>query len=109
MPDAPLQPPPALPSDRLITPQTIIALVAMAIVAVIVAKVLWNGNEQLQGQVLVIASGSMGTLLAFYFGSSKGSADKDAKPVPPPVVVAPVATMLPATADATPPPPGATP
>lgn len=82
-------PPSPLPSDRLVTPQTVIAFLGMLMAFSIVWKILYNGSETLQSQVLMLAQNLVVAIVAFYFGSSKGSADKDAKP-PAPVVVAPV-------------------
>lgn len=81
----------ALPSDRIVTPQTMIALLAMVMAYTIVAKILWNGSETLQSQVLMLAQNLVVAIVAYYFGSSKGSSDKDAKPPAVPVVVAPAA------------------
>lgn len=76
-----------LPSDKLLTPQTVIAFMGMIMAYSIVWKILYNGTETLQSQVLMLAQNLVVAIVAFYFGSSKGSADKDAK--------APVVRMAP--------------
>jgi len=93
--------PQPLPSDKLITPQTMIAFLGMLMAFSIVWKILYNGSETLQSQVLMLAQNLVVAIVAFYFGSSKGSADKDAKTPAAPVVVA--APIVPAVV--APPPP----
>lgn len=94
--------PPPLPSDRLVTPQTVIAFLGMLMAFSIVWKILYNGSETLQSQVLMLAQNLVVAIIAFYFGSSKGSADKDAKPTPPPLAPIVMAAPAPAPAPAAP-------
>lgn len=65
-------------TESLWTPQTVIGLIGMAIVAGTVAAVLAFGDPQTKAQTVggVLTMG--GAIVAFYFGSSKGSQQKDA-------------------------------
>lgn len=65
-------------ADPLITPQSIIAVMAMLIVAGTVAAALMLGDASMRSQTVggVMAIGSAVT--GFYFGSSSGSQRKDA-------------------------------
>lgn len=68
----------SIPAEPLITPQSIIAVMAMVIVAGTVAAALMLGDASMRSQtvggVMAIGSGVTG----FYFGSSSGSQKKDA-------------------------------
>ena len=57
--------------------QSLVAFMAMLIVAGSVAAVFWHGDAQLIGQTVggVLAIGS--AVVGFYFGSSRGSQAKD--------------------------------
>ena len=68
---------PAAPPEPLLTPQVIIGLVSMAIAGGTIATVLYQGDPQLRSQALVGAIGYGGTILGWFFGSSKGSQAKD--------------------------------
>jgi hypothetical protein len=86
-----------MPVEPLITPQSIIGIIGMLILAGTVAAVFYVGDPETRSQTIggVLAIG--GTIVGFYFGSSKGSASKDAAliaaavpPAPPaPAVVPP--------------------
>lgn len=67
-----------VPAEPLITPQSIIAIMAMLIVAGTVAAALMLGDASMRSQTVggVMAIGSAVT--GFYFGSSSGSQKKDA-------------------------------
>ena len=101
-PDPPAPPPTTapvpLPSDRMLTPQTIIAFMCMLIGGGTLGAILWQGDPQLRSQALVAAVGLMSIAANYYFQSSKGSADKDARS---PVLVSPNAPLPAATADLT--------
>jgi len=73
-PSSPAAPPP----DPLISPQTIVAVIGMLIVAGTVAAVFVIGTPETKSQTVggVIAIG--GTIIGYYFGSSRGSQAKDA-------------------------------
>ena len=64
--------------DSLWSPQTIVGLVAMAITAGTIAAIFTVGDKptiaQTVGGVMTLA----GTVVGFYFGSSKGAQNKDA-------------------------------
>ena len=66
------------PTDSLWSPQTIVGLVAMGITAGTIAAIFEVGDKptiaQTVGGVMTLA----GTVVGFYFGSSKGSQAKDA-------------------------------
>jgi glucose uptake protein GlcU len=70
---------PVAPHPSLLTAQFAIALIGMAIVAFTVVAVLLYGDPQTKSQTIgaVMALGS--AIAGFYFGSSKGSQDKDAR------------------------------
>ena len=73
-----IQPPPTPDLDSLWSPQFIIALMGMIIVGGTVAATLVAGDASTKSQVIggVMALG--GTVVAFYFSSSRGSQSKDA-------------------------------
>jgi len=64
-------------TDSLWSPQTIVGLVAMAITAGTIGAIFMVGDKptiaQTVGGVMTLA----GTVVGFYFGSSKGSQSKD--------------------------------
>ena len=66
------------PADPLLTPQTVIALFGMTIVAGTVVAVFALGTAEVRSQTVggVLAMGGM--IVSFFFGSSKGSQQKDA-------------------------------
>jgi H+/Cl- antiporter ClcA len=68
------------PPEPLWTPQTIIALIGLAIVGGTVAAVFTKGDTGSQQLVTGIVLGTFGAaIFSFYFGSSKGSQAKDAQ------------------------------
>lgn len=73
-----------LPTDKLLTQQSVIAYVVLAIVAATVGHTLYTGDVQLRSQVLGAVLGVGGMVVGYYFGSSKGSQDKDARGPQPP-------------------------
>jgi len=65
-------------NKQLWTPQLIIGLIGMAIVAGTVAAVFVIGDVQLRSQTVGGVMSLGGMVAAYYFGSSHGSQDKDA-------------------------------
>ena len=80
MTDAPAADPPVRQApESLLTPQFIIAALAMVIVAGTTAAVLAAGEPQSIATVVGFVFGNLAAgPLGFYFGSSKGSQAKDA-------------------------------
>lgn len=68
-----------LPTDKLLTQQSVIAYIVLTIVAATVGHTLYTGDVQLRSQVLGAVLGIGGAVVGYYFGSSKGSQDKDAR------------------------------
>jgi len=66
-------------SDSLWSPQVVIALVVLAITAGTVAGVFVLGDAPMRNTIggLVVGTG-LGSVTGFFFGSSKGSQNKDA-------------------------------
>ena len=66
-------------NDSLLSPQFVLAVFAMMIVAGTVAAVFWRQNDSAINVALGFVFGSLGSgVIGFYFGSSKGSQNKDA-------------------------------
>ena len=66
------------PADPLWTPQTIIALLGMGMVAGTIAGVFLKGDPPTLQLVVGLVIGTYGgSVFSFYFGSSKGSQKKD--------------------------------
>jgi hypothetical protein len=66
------------PNDSWHSPQTIIAIGILIIVAGTVFGVFWKGDAAIMNTIagLVVGSG-IGSITGFYFGSSRGSQVKD--------------------------------
>lgn len=82
-----------LPSDNMLTPQSIVAFACVAIGAASIAAAFVLGDAQMRGQALIAGVAALAATYGFYLGSSKGSADQHARaPVvaPQPASVAPV-------------------
>ncbi len=81
-PAPPVAPPPTpttVAGDVLLSPQTIIALIGMLIVAGTVIGVFLKGDPPTLQLVVGLVIGTYGgSVFSFYFGSSKGSQQKDA-------------------------------
>lgn len=78
--------PPTLPADSLWTPQTIIGLYALTIGACTIAGIFFIGDKPTIAQTVGGVMTILGTVVGFYFGSSRGSQAKDeraAQPVSP--------------------------
>ncbi len=83
-------------TEKLTSPQSVIALAVLAIVVGVLAIVAYRGNDELLGNVVAfILGGGLSSVTQFYFGSAKGSQAKDqtiaqlatpSPPVAPPVV-----------------------
>ena len=65
-------------ADPLLTTQSVVAYATLLIVAGTVGHTLYTGDVQLRSQVLGGVLGIGGMVIGYYFGSSKGSADKNA-------------------------------
>ncbi len=85
MSDAPPTPAPPLPTaqqaanNSLWTPQSIIALITLGVVALTIAGVFWKADPPTLQLVIGLVIGGYGKdIMNFYYGSSKGSQDKDA-------------------------------
>ena len=95
--DAPPPRPARRDYDLLWTPQTIIALAGILIVAGTIIGVFWKGDAPTLQLVVGLVIGTFGSsIFQFYFGSSKGSQDKDV------TIATQAATPVVVTADATP-------
>lgn len=71
------------PVHSLRSPQTIIALYGMTIVAGVLGGIFWKGDAQLITAVSMSVIGMIvGGVTGFYFGSSTGSQTKDAPKLP---------------------------
>lgn len=85
--------------DSMRSPQTIIALLGLGLVAATIGGVFWRGDTATQQLVIGIVIGSYGKdIFGFFFGSSAGSQRKDSTaPTPPaaPLVVTTVPTPEP--------------
>lgn len=70
---------PTAANDSLGSQQFILAIIVLGIVAGTIAAVFWKGDPSVQNVVsgTVIGTG-MGGVVGFFFGSSKGSQNKDA-------------------------------
>lgn len=68
--------PTPLPTDKLLTPQSIIGYSCVAVGASAIAAAFVVGDAAMRGQALIAAVGAMAAAYGFYLGSSKGSADK---------------------------------
>lgn len=68
-----------LPSDQLVTPQSIVAYSCVLIGAGSIAGAFIVGDASLRGQAFVAGVAALAAVYGYYTGSSKGSADKDAK------------------------------
>jgi len=85
-------------NNSLWTPQMIMGMYGMTIVAGAVAAAIFLGAPETRGQAIGAAITFGGLILGFYFGSSKGSQDKDTanvklqerSVVPAPTPVAPI-------------------
>lgn len=93
-PDPPQDPvvavaPAPLPSDALITPQALVTYACLLIGAGSIAAAFIWGDASLRGQAFVAGTLALGAAYNFFLGSSKGSADKDAKTPAAPVVPVP--------------------
>lgn len=65
-------------NNSLWTPQTVVALSGIIIVAGTIAGVFWKGDAPTLQLVVGLVIGGYGSgIYNFYFGSSKGSQDKD--------------------------------
>jgi len=64
--------------DRLWSPQTIVGMFAMAIVAGTIAAIFLVGDKPTIAQTVGGVMTMGGTVIGFYFGSSRGSQAKDA-------------------------------
>ncbi len=91
----------SLPTNQLWTAQTIVGLFGMTIVAGTVAAIFAFGDKPTIAQTVGGVMTLGGTIIGFYFGSSKGSQDKDATGTPTP----PFAGGTPAAWVRSPPPP----
>ena len=101
-----ITPPTVPPPEQLLTPQTIIALIGLAIVAGTVSATFWKGDPATQQLVTGVVLGTFGAaIFNFYFGSSKGSQAKDAQATAKDAAIAALVGVQPAPA---PLPPGAT-
>lgn len=70
--------PPAAPTPEPIwTAQTILAVYGMTIAGMILGAILYKSDPQMNSQALVGAFGIISVITGFFFGSSKGSQDKD--------------------------------
>lgn len=82
-------------NDSLMSPQFILAVMLLVIAAGTIAAVFIKGNPEVQNVIAGTVIGTiLGAITGFYYGSSKGSQNKDA------------ATILPATSVTPPPIPG---
>lgn len=75
--------PATLPSDRLITPQSIIAFGCVLIGAASIAAAFVLGDAAMRGQALIAGVAALAATYGYYLGSSKGSADQHARSAPP--------------------------
>ena len=72
------------PVQSMKSPQSVIALFGLVIVAGVIAGVFWRGDAQLITAVSMSTLGIItGAVFGFYFGSSTGSQAKDAAALPP--------------------------
>ena len=76
--------PKPLATNSLWTAQTIMGLFGMTIVAGTVAAIFLVGDKPTIAQTVGGVMTLGGSIIGFYFGSSKGSQDKDATAAPPP-------------------------
>lgn len=66
------------PDEKLMAPQSIIALITLAIVIMVLGIVAWRGNDELLGNVVsFILGGGFVAVTQYYFGSAHGSQQKD--------------------------------
>lgn len=79
-----------LPSDRLLTPQSVIAFTCVAIGGGSIAAGFMFGDPQMRGMALAGGIAAMVAVYNYYMGSSKSSGDKDARASPTPAAPAPV-------------------
>jgi hypothetical protein len=65
-------------TDSLLSPQSIVAIIILIIVAGTVLGVFWRGDAAIMNSIagLVVGSG-IGAVTGFYFGSSRSSQVKD--------------------------------
>lgn len=75
----PTPPDPAPPPAGLWTQQSVMAYLAMILVFMIIGKILWSGTSELQSQVLILASTTVGALITYYFRTTSAP-----HPAPPP-------------------------
>lgn len=66
IPVAEVVPLPGTVPQKFVSPQTLISFMAMVLVFEIVTKILYSGTSELQSQVLILASTTVGVLLAFW-------------------------------------------